>query len=372
MLGVCLHNQTLPRKHFQWQVSPMYSFVNGTLNGFGNIEYDNGRMGAGVQLKRFVHSSFPYNPERYTRSYDVIAPYLRAKLFANRVRKDWSGEARLTYFSIGEMVKDTEKPIFSDYTVVDQIEGKGVRAAQWRGQVSIRKQFPRSVFRFNSMVEYGDFTGNRFVQQHSLEHDWVYYGKGKKKIKSRLYAGTSDGFYLNAAGQFGGTRYNSDSPYNSLRGDYLYEGLFLGRDQMTGLLSQQFMRTQGGLAAPTSQSANRSLFSLTIEIDLPVKLPLALYGGVAALKNDRYVLGDGNEIDMTILATNINRRWLYNGGVSASIIPNVLKVYVPVVYSRSIRDEVKWGGLTFGQTILFEFNIAAMNPFRIAAKNINP
>jgi hypothetical protein len=205
-----------------------------------------------------------------------------------------------------------------------------------------------------------------------LEHDWVYYGKGKKKIKSRLYAASSDGFYLNAAGQFGGSRYNSDSPYNSLRGDYLYEGLFLGRDQATGLMSQQFMRTQGGLAAPTAQSASRSLFSLNVEIELPVKLPLALYGGVAALKNERYIIGDGNENDLTILATNINRRWLFNGGVSASIIPNVLKVYIPIVYSQSIKDEVDARELNFGQTIMFEFNIATMNPFRIAAKNINP
>ena len=372
MLGVSVHNQTLPRKHFQWQVSPMYSFVNGTLNGFGSMEYDNGRMGAGVQLKRFAHGSFPFNSETHVRSYDVIAPYLRAKLFANRVRKDWSGEARLTYYSIGEMVKDTPKPIFSDYTVIDQVQGKGVRAAQWRGQASIQKKFTRSVIRFNSLVEIGDFTDNRVVHQHSLEHDWVYYGKGKKKIKSRLYAASSDGFYLNAAGQFGGSRYNSDSPYNSLRGDYLYEGLFLGRDQATGLMSQQFMRTQGGLAAPTAQSASRSLFSLNVEIELPVKLPLALYGGVAALKNERYIIGDGNENDLTILATNINRRWLFNGGVSASIIPNVLKVYIPIVYSQSIKDEVDARELNFGQTIMFEFNIATMNPFRIAAKNINP
>jgi len=72
------------------------------------------------------------------------------------------------------------------------------------------------------------------------------------------------------------------------------------------------------------------------------------------------------------LATNINRRWLFNGGVSASIIPNVLKVYIPIVYSQSIKDEVDARELNFGQTIMFEFNIATMNPFRIAAKNINP
>jgi hypothetical protein len=39
---------------------------------------------------------------------------------------------------------------------------------------------------------------------------------------------------------------------------------------------------------------------------------------------------------------------------------------VPIVYSQSIRDEVDARSLTFAQSILFEFNINNMNPFKIA------
>lgn len=371
MLGVSIHNRTLPRKHFQWQVSPMYGFANGTLNGFGQIEYDNGHYGAGVQLRRFAHGSFPYNPETSVRTYDIVAPYLRAKLFTGRVKKDWSGEVRLTLFSVGEMVKTTQKPIFSDFTVIDQQAGRGMRANQWRLQARLEKKFPRSQFRFGSQFELGDFTDNTLLHQYTLEHDWIYRGKGKRKIKSRLYAGVSNGFYLNAAGQFGNLRYSKDSPGNSLRGDYLYEGLFLGRDQLSGLLSQQFMRTQGGLATPTAQSANRSLFSLNSEIDVPFKLPIALYGGVAVLKSDSY-LGPDETPALSVLATNTDRRVLYNAGVAFSLLPsNLLKVYMPVFYSSSIRDEVDARGLNFGQTILFELNLAMLNPFKIVESNTN-
>jgi hypothetical protein len=118
------------------------------------------------------------------------------------------------------------------------------------------------------------------------------------------------------------------------------------------------MRTQGGMAAPTTQSANGFLLSLNTEIDVPFKLPLAIYGGIAALKND-----DATGI---IRTTNTDVRTLWNAGICVRVIPNVLKVYLPIVYSQSIRDEVDSRSLTFAQSILFEFNIQGMNPFKLA------
>jgi hypothetical protein len=53
------------------------------------------------------------------------------------------------------------------------------------------------------------------------------------------------------------------------------------------------------------------------------------------------------------------------------VIPNVLKVYVPLVYSQNIADEIDARSLTFAQSILFEFNINNMNPFKIAENFAN-
>jgi hypothetical protein len=100
------------------------------------------------------------------------------------------------------------------------------------------------------------------------------------------------------------------------------------------------------------------LLSLNTEIDVPFKLPLGIYGGIAALKND-----DDTAI---IRTTNTDVRTLWNAGICVRVIPNVLKVYVPIVYSESIRDEVDARSLNFAQSILFEFNIDGMNPFKIA------
>ena len=363
MLGVNVHNRTVPRKNFQWSASPMYSFASGTLAGMGHIEYTNGTWSAGVLARRFGIATSVFDAEEAVRSYDVLNPYVHYKMFRNRTAKDWSGSVRLSYFTIAEWYKENRKPKFNDFLYIPQGTDKTVRADQWRADIELKKKLPRSTFTWHSQIEIGDFTDMNVMHQHTLNHEWVYKGKGAKKIRTRLYAGLGNGFYLNAAGQCGGVRRNNDSPGNGLRGDYLYEGLFLGRDQQTGLLSQQFMRTQGGMAAPTTQSANGFLLSLTTEIDMPFKLPLGIYGGIAALKND-----SNTEI---IRTTNTDVRTLWNAGVCVRVIPNVLKVYVPIVYSESIRKEVDSRSLNFAQSILFEFNIDGMNPFKIAENIAN-
>lgn len=358
MLGISFHNKTLPRKNIQWNVSPMYSFNSGTMAGFANFEYNNGTLGGGLIARRFGIATADFDAEQSVRSYDVLNPYVLYKLFRSRTAKDWSGSVRISYFSIGEWYKENRKIKFNDFLYVPQGPQETIRADQWRADLELNKKFPRSVFTWHSQVEIGDFSNNNIMHQHSLNHEWVYKGKGAKKIRTRLYAGLGNGFYLNAAGQYGGVRRDSNSPGNGMRGDYLYEGLFLGRDQQTGFLSQQIMRTQGGLVAPTQQSANGYLLSLTSEIDVPFKLPLGVYGGIAIMKND-----DDSSI---IRTTNTDMRTLWNAGVCVRLIPNVLKVYVPLVYSDNIRNEVDARSLTFAQSILFEFNINNMNPFKIA------
>jgi hypothetical protein len=363
MLGVNVHNRTVPRKNFQWSASPMYSFTSGTLAGLGHIEYNNGTWAAGVHARRFGITNSVLEVEEAVRSYDVLNPYVHYKMFRNRTAKDWSGSVRLSYFTIAEWYKENREPKFNDFIYFPQGTDSTVRADQWRGDIELKKKLPRSTFTWHSQVEIGDFTNMNIMHQHTLDHEWVYKGKGAKKIRTRLYAGLGNGFYLNATGQYGGVRSNNDSPGNGLRGDYLYEGLFLGRDQQTGLLSQQFMRTQGGMAAPTTQSANGFLLSLTTEIDVPFKLPLGIYGGIAAMKNNS---DNGN-----IRTTNTDVRTLWNAGMCVRVIPNVLKIYVPIVYSESISKEVDSRSLNFAQSILFEFNIDGMNPFKIAENIAN-
>ncbi|MFM7726588.1 MAG: hypothetical protein ACKO7B_07795, partial [Flavobacteriales bacterium] len=216
MVGVNIHNRTIPRKNFQWSAAPMYSFLSGTINGLGSIEYSNGTFAAGLNARRFGIARSIFDAEQAVRSYDVLNPYAQYKLFRARIRKDRSGSVKLSYFSIAEWYKENRKPKFNDFLYIPQGEDETIRADQWRLDITLRKKFNRGSIQWQSRLELGDFSNGNVTQQHTLNHDWVYRGKGAKKIRTRLYAGMGNGFYLNATGQYGGVRRGDDSPLNKL------------------------------------------------------------------------------------------------------------------------------------------------------------
>lgn len=367
MLGINLHNQTVPQKNFSWSLAPMFSIATGTMNGFAKIEYDDGKFGFGIRGQRFAQATFPYDDNKHVVSYDVIAPYIQAKLFPDRMLKDWSGKVKVTMFSLGQMIKNEDSKFVGDYTQIYPDYGKGPRVAHVRIEANVKKKTPRSEFTLSSTFEGGEYTNFGIAHQHALSHDWVYRGKGSKKIHTRLYYGGGDGFYYNAAGQYGGMRYDKNSPENDIPADYAFDGLFLGRNETSGLLSQQFLRTQGGLAAPTQQSANGHLTSVNVEIDAPIGLPISFYAGAAILKNRKDALNADIEIPGTV-NTNRAQRTLWNAGVAFPLIPDIFKVYMPLVYSSDIKDEVNARNLSFGETIMFELRLEMANPFSLVKK----
>ncbi len=369
MLGVQLHNHTFPDKNFKWSLAPLFSFATTTINGFAKIEYDNGKIGFGIRGQRFGESTFPYNDNKYVRSYHVVSPYIRAMLFPDRLQKDWSGNLDVSFFSIGEMLKNENSKFVGDYSQIYPQYGDGPQLSHLRLKVDITKKFSRSEYRFQSSFEGGEYTDWSVFHQHVLSYDYVYAGKGKKKIRTRLYYGGGDGFYLNAAGQYGGIRYDKNSPKNNVAGDYLYDGLYFGRNEYTGTISNQFMRTQGALAAPTQQSANKNLASLNIEIDLPVKFPIGIYAGGAILKNTTQY--EGPSLQWALIntpQTNTATRYLWNAGVTVPLIRNICQIYFPIIYAQNIKDEVDARGLNFGETIMFELNLNMANPMELIKK----
>lgn len=367
MLGIQLHNQTIPLRNFNWRIAPMYSIATKSIDGFARIEYNSGKFAFGARGQRFGSDAFPYNDKKFIRSYHLISPYVHAKLFPNRIKKDWSGGIDVSFTMIGDVLHDSDAGATEGYTRVANPTGDDTFIGHIRISGEIVRKFPTSEIRYNTSFEGGDYTNFGVFQQHALSHEIVYYGKGKKKIRSRLYFGAGGGFYLNAAGQYGGVRYDKNSPDNQVANDYLYDGLFLGRNEVSGILSQQFMRTQGGLAAPTQQSSNGILSSLNSEIELPVKLPIAIYAGVAFLKNQHETVYAGDDLN-TPLRTNDRSRTLMNAGVAFNLIPKVFKVYLPLAYSSEIRDEVKARDLNFAETILFELNLQIAEPMQLLRK----
>ncbi len=353
--GIHITNQCIPARSMNWSVTPMYSISTNNLNGFFALDQNNGNFSIGVKGQKFSDSRLSMGDSNLTiSSYSVIKTYFIAKLFDSRNDKSLSGNLEISWQTMGRRQKSNSTSGWGQPVPYSDSFGNvplyfPMKNNLLRVQLNIRKKYLRSELRFRSQIEGGNFTGWGIIHQHNLNYDYVYRGKGSRKIRTRFYYGGGGGFALSASGQRG-------------RADYAYDELFLGRNVADGILSQQFISSQGGLASPGMATSNQHLLSFNIEVDFPIKLPLAVYAGSAALKDKKVLYTQpGQSAD--------NRfRNAWNIGIAVSVIPGVLKVYLPIWYDEASRKEVEKRELKFSQTILFDLNLNAMNPYRLIKK----
>lgn len=346
MLGIQLHNMTIPQRDFEWSLAPMYSIATNTINGFAKVGFDNGKFALGVQAQRFAYNDISNEP----LSYNIVRPYLEINLVPNRVKKDVKSSIGLEYIY---EYRDYRRWEFS-YNGLGEFDGvipvidqayRQVARAKFKWSKKMLRSDMRWVSSVDMIVSQDNFDNAAILHQHSFGYDYIYRGKGKKAIRTRLYYGSGgDNFLVTASGQTGPM-------------DYAYDGLFIGRSETQGLLSNQFLRNQGGLAVPTRLTANKHLASLNVEFDLPVKFPLGIYAGAA------YVVRDYSYLPYLILMDSNELVW--NAGVSVPLIRNIFQIYVPVIYSNQIKDDFKARDLNFGETIMFELNLNMANPFEL-------
>lgn len=200
---------------------------------------------------------------------------------------------------------------------------------------------------------------NRNVHPWSLEAN---YQMGDNMSKLSLTANYTIN-YANGKGihfrAFGGTFLDKDNtgPYRwrmsgySARGlgnhDYLFDHIFVGRSEETGLTSGQFSEQDGAfkMYSPIGQS-NNWLVAVNMKIDLPVKSrflnKFKLYADVGTCSSDG------------LAGQNV----LYNAGVQLSLLGNgICDVYFPLLWSKDIADYYDATGGGYSSMIRFTFNI---------------
>jgi len=221
MLGIQLHNQTIPLRDFTWSLAPMYSIATNTVNGFAKIGFDNGKFAIGVRAQRFSFDDLG----NLDFSYAFVRPYVQLNLVPNRIKKDIKASVGFEYMLVANNLPIYRR-IEKGGPFVPTIEKVNHHFGRTRFDFS--KKMLRSEIRWSSFVDVRQvgFSGrNTFTHQHTLKYDYIYRGKGKKAVRTRLFYGYADHRgLLYTAGQTG-------------LNDYGYDGLFLGRSESEGVLS---------------------------------------------------------------------------------------------------------------------------------------
>ena len=136
--------------------------------------------------------------------------------------------------------------------------------------------------------------------------------------------------------------------------DFAFTSLFLTRyNQEGGILSNQIRSDQGGVLLPSGvyvQSNLSNFVSLKGEVELPIGLPLSIFGGLGYSGDFRK-----NELQEDVV---------YSAGLGIPIVRDYFQIYIPLFYSESNIGSDN-SGIKFKNTIMFELNIDLMNPFNL-------
>lgn len=349
MLGVLLHNYTLPLNKFQFIIAPLYATKSKQFNGIGRLSYslypgNNGQKfvvalaGARFSTKRSLDTT----GKSIFENYHKIVPSLRF-YFSHPPRSTKESFVDLRTYMIGEKR-------FTDYKYITGSDSVAVyptafiNTNRYLNQLTYSMANYRVLYPYNYQLQLQQ--GEGFYRLNVTGQYFFNYEKGGG-ANARIFAAKfgyignkKAGTYLYQPKLLGGTGED----------DYAYSNYFVGRSASAsnaelpvankGLGGRQLMIQNGGgfklrldqysflygqsddwiAAANVNTTIPKALF--------PFKIPLLLFLDV----------GTYAEAWNKNAATS---KFLYIGGLQLSLFKNVLNIYAPLIYSKEFKSTIK-------------------------------
>lgn len=344
MPGIAFYNHVFPFKNFEFEVVPLYSIATQKMNGTGRIAYNwyPNRMFQRFTLYGQYNSFSEWNEAHASLDFPNYlntqgSYYTRFRKIGLNIEVEFK---RNSY-------KDTQRQYVRYRNVFVEQKNK-FKPNTLSTELLYKKHFYYGVlnyeyenkreinpFSFKSEIENISTSDLKFSTNFNYS---ISYKRQNKSIDIRLFAGYS-------------TPNDDDLKGNlfSLDGlsDYKYDNAYIRR---ADVYQQQFYVLEGGFKSKLNLSNVQKLFAFNVQIPIPARLPLGLYGDVAVL--------DKKEL-------SINTSYVYDAGIYIPLLKKVAEIYFPLYVStdRFVKNKPK-----YEDRIRFMININAMNPFTTLKK----
>ncbi len=355
MGGALLHNVTVPRKTFEYALTPMYSFSAEQLVGFGQLSWflssNKGRTFQSIEptinVKRFNYSNDEFSNGVFTK----VTPEITFNFKKKNLRSTRQSSLQLRSINIEQRLKSRclLGPCSEGYSIIT--------ATQNFNEINYRFVNNRTLSPFNFKVQVQQ--GKNFEKASLTVNYYLRIDDVTDAIKLRFFAGK---FIRNKTYSLYNWRMDGQRGYY----DYTYDGNFLGRYEPLGdknLLAQQFVENHGAFKVPTANGqSNDWITALNIKVEPPFPLPIGFFYDVGVNPVTIISANTGNQIEET--------RSNYDGGVYLHLAKGMVNIYFPFLYSKDIRTELDANAISFGETIRFTLNLYRLNPIE-AIRNID-
>ncbi|MBI1268565.1 MAG: hypothetical protein GC193_14170 [Cryomorphaceae bacterium] len=349
MVGLNIHNATLPWKNFEYSFTPLYSFATKNLNGFGRMSFYNGKSSFHLRSSSFndyykPFDSMPFPQSTYYQFFSFSQRYLRNSLeyvreFTKTPNSAWKSSiaAELAVIS----TKATTGFVFS-YPLVQFFDVRYLDQKSEEGQLRLRYNAKHSGL-VNHFIGV-EYKGYYHPRAHYLHFE--YKGRSKylreNNLSWRFYSGIvsrNSVYRLSGVGWL----YGNDPGY-----DYL----FLQRGGNNDNLYRQVAGGQGDIHIPIL--AQSLMSTLRVDADIPKVKIISVFVGCGVY-------------DASIDNVQSNDYFAFSMGISIKLIEDVIALHIPLLsrnYMGASNNEIE-------DVLNFQFNIAALNPFKLARNQGN-
>ncbi len=344
MLGVLLHNYTLPLTKFQFIIAPLYAVKSKQLNGLGRLSYSWYPGNNGGKFE-FALAGSSFSGDNFTDSANTIHNQRFSKMvpsvkfvFANK-----NPRSTITRFIQWKTFFIKEQGLLFTRDTTNQIDIITYpTASRYINQLQFIIENNRVLYPYKGafQVEQGD----GFVRT-TFTGDYYFNYASSGGINVRVFAGKF--FYLGDKTflkQFETDNYHLNMTGPKGNEDYTYSNYFIGRNEYDKLPSQQIMIRDGGFKVRTdllSDKIGKSddwLASVNFTSTIPnVINPLSLLPFKLPVKA---FLDIGTYAGAWKKNTE-TARFIYDAGLQLSLFKNIVNIYVPFIYSKVYKDYFK-------------------------------
>lgn len=336
MPGILLHNITPFRKHFEYQIMPLYSTNTNSLTGKTEVSYflfpqnkPIQEIEIGINTHSYHYQTKWSSKNRYTR----IMPFINILFKNNNTIKKWQHNVSLKHINISK----TGKVVFGNNFYIN------------RFTYNIKYNSTLNHL-FNVSIEQSDNIVKAFIETKTN----IPYKNTDRKLMIRFFGGN---FFSKSSNYPIDMRFKS-SGFSGYY-DYSFDNILLDRHGTKGLFSRQCIELDGGLKTPY-QGGNTWLHmaAVNLETSLPINLPLHAF---ADLVYEKHRVTHFSNMQSTYFTYENNL--LYDAGILINFFNGFLKIYCPLIQSKKITDAQNiYANNLFFYRIRFSINFQLANP----------
>jgi hypothetical protein len=344
MVGISLHNYTLPFSKLLFFVAPLYATGSKQLNGIGRISYNaypgsNGqKLVLSLSGARFTGDSF--RDSTGTNNYQPFSKIVPSLKFVFGNKNPRSTTTKYiqwkTYFITETGLLFQRDPIRQVDVISYPTEKRYIN------QLDFAIENNRVLYPYKAILEAAQ--GDGFVRT-DLTANYFFNYENAGGINVRFFAGKF--FYTGSKtflAQFQTDRYHLNMTGPKGHEDYNYSNYFYGRNEFEGFANQQIMIRDGAFKVRTDLLSNKigktddwlSALNLTSTIPanvnplelLPFKLPLRAFADIGTYAE-------------AWEKNSATPRFLFDAGLQLSFLKNTVNIYLPLVYSKVYKDYFK-------------------------------